>query len=239
MLRRTLVSAGRRLIQLYLRRALELDVQLQAALPAGPAIIAANHPSTLDPLALIGLPAAEPSVLISESVFRVPLVGRYLRAAGHIPVLAGAGPAALRAAEAALAAGRSVAIFPEGAISPLDGRFHRPRSGLARLALSSGAPVVPVGIALERERLRLTELRIGATREVATWYLRGPYALSVGAPLRFTGDPQDRALVAAVSAAVMGQIVQLAGQSAYRLHGAGGATPPALPALRRGEGERF
>jgi len=241
MARRFLYSIGRRLAQAYAEHMLELDTLFSAPLPDGPKLIAPNHPSTLDPL-LITLLAEEPAtILISESAFQVPLVGQYLRAAGHIPVVAGAGRAALLAAQAGLAAGRTVVIFPEGAISPLDGRFHRLRSGLARLALSTGAPVIPVGIALDRARLRLTELQIAGKREIGTWYLRGPYALSVGQALRFEGCAEDRARVAAVTAALTEQIVQLAGQSAYHLHGAYGAhgvVPLPLSAARRGASEQ-
>ena len=241
MAQRFLYRIGRQLVQAYARRMFELDIHTPAALPDGPKLIAPNHPSTLDPL-LITLLAEQPAtILISESVFQVPLVGRYLRAAGHIPVVAGAGRAAFLAAQAALAAGRTVVIFPEGANSPLDGPLHRLRSGLARLALSSGAPVVPVGIALDRARLRLTELQIAGRREIGTWYLRGPYAISVGQPLRFEGCAEDRARVAGVSAVLTEQIAQLAGQSAYRMHGAygeHGVVPLPLSAARRSVSEQ-
>ena len=45
-------------------------------------------------------------------------------------------------------------IFPEGALSPQEGGFCQARTGVARLALESGAPVFPAGIHLQRERIR-------------------------------------------------------------------------------------
>jgi 1-acyl-sn-glycerol-3-phosphate acyltransferase len=51
-----------------------------------------------------------------------------------------------------MAAGHAVAIFPEGLVSPHEGGCHAPRSGVARLALKTGAPVIPVGISLLRDR---------------------------------------------------------------------------------------
>ncbi|HEU4326753.1 MAG TPA: lysophospholipid acyltransferase family protein [Roseiflexaceae bacterium] len=225
---------GRLLARVYAAGLLELDIQRQAPLPDGPCLLAANHPSTLDPL-LIALVAGRPArILISDSVFQVPLVGRYLRAAGHIPVVADRGREAFLAARSALEAGGTVVIFPEGAISPLDGRFHRLRSGLARLALDTGAPVVPAGIALDRARLHLTELQIAGKTEIGTWYLRGPYAVSLGRPLRFAGDPEDRARVAQVSNTLAAQIALLAGESAYRMHGAYGGAQGMFPPRARG-----
>ncbi|GAB4199227.1 MAG: hypothetical protein OHK0022_19310 [Roseiflexaceae bacterium] len=242
MAQRLFYHIGRQLVRAYASGMLELDIQRQAALPDGPLLIAPNHPSTLDPLLITLLVERPASILITESAFHMPLVGRYLRATGHIPVVAGAGREAYAAALAVLASGGTVVIFPEGAISPLDGRFHRLRSGLARLALASGAPVVPVGIALDRARLRFTEMQIEGRTEVATWYLRGPYAVSAGQPLHFAGCAEDRARVAAVSAVLAEQIAQLAVQSAYRLHGAyGGAHslfPPALPVTRQSSTEQ-
>ncbi len=234
MAQRFLYHIGRMITQVYAAGLLDLDIQRQATLPEGPCLIAANHPSTLDPL-LIALAVGRPaSILISDSVFQVPLVGRYLRAAGHIPVVAGAGRAAFLAARNALEAGGTVVIFPEGAISPLDGRFHRLRSGLARLALDTGAPVVPAGIALDRARLHLTELQIAGKTEIGTWYLRGPYAVSLGQPLRFAGDAEDRARVAQVSTVLAGQIALMAGQSAYRMHGAYGGAQGMFPPAQGG-----
>ena len=82
------------------------------------------------------------------------VLGRYLRAAGHIPVITGNGRAAFEEAKRLLGAGQTVTIFPEGSISPLEGGFYPARTGVARLALSTGAPVIPVGIHLDRERIQ-------------------------------------------------------------------------------------
>ena len=86
-----------------------------------------------------------------------------------------------------------MAIFPEGAINPLNGGFHHPHTGAARPALSTGAPVIPVGIGLQRERIRLVETEMEGKPEVTTGYLGGPYAMTVSQPLRFAGDVEDRA----------------------------------------------
>ncbi len=56
---------------------------------------------------------------------------------------------------------------------------------VARLALSTGAPVIPVGIGLDRARIHLIETLVDGAIEVGTWYFGGPYAMTVGEPLHF------------------------------------------------------
>ena len=81
------------------------------------------------------------------------------------------------------------------------------------------APVIPVGIGLDRARIRLIETSVDGTVEVGTWYFGGPYAMTVGAPLHFAGEAVDRALVHTTTERIMQRVVELAGQSAYRVEG--------------------
>jgi 1-acyl-sn-glycerol-3-phosphate acyltransferase len=147
----------------------------------------------------------------------VPVFGTYLRLAGHIPVTPGNGRVAYRAALAKLRAKKSIALYPEGAISPLEGGFHKPRTGAARMALEAGVPVVPIGVALDRSRLRLIETKVKDERIVGTWYFRGPYAITVGSPMVFRGHVGDRDLVDAAAGQMMTRIVRLEKESADRL----------------------
>jgi 1-acyl-sn-glycerol-3-phosphate acyltransferase len=120
--------------------------------PPGTGYIAAsNHISNLDwlPVAEFFYDAGSPArVLVKDSLWKVPPVRWVLNATGQIPVYRGTARAgeALRDAEAALAEGTCVAMFPEGTITkdptlwPMSAR-----PGIGRLALASGAPVIPVG----------------------------------------------------------------------------------------------
>ncbi len=232
MVEQALYNAGRSVVNLYAGLMLDLDVVRRTPFPEGPKIIAANHPSTTDPLLITTLAAEQTSVLIHETLFKVPLFGRYLRLAGHVPVVDGNGRAAFEQAQRLLRAGRTVVVFPEGGLSPLEGGFGKPRTGAARLSLSTGAPVIPAGIHLQRERIRLIETQVAGQAEVGRWYIRGPYAITVGEPMHFRGDVEDRAHVAAVSEQIMRRIVELARESAGRL-GVREAQPPTWSQIRR------
>jgi 1-acyl-sn-glycerol-3-phosphate acyltransferase len=160
------------------------------------------------------------SLLIMEALFLIPIFGAFLRLSGHIPVVEGKGRTAFDAAYRRLLRGQSVAIFPEGDLSPAEGGCCRPRTGAARLALLTGVPIIPVGIYLPRERRRPVGPKIAGERQPGYLYLRGKYGMTVGEPMRFKGDVEDREHVRSVSEQIMGQIMSLAHESERRLNAA-------------------
>ncbi|HTX90679.1 MAG TPA: lysophospholipid acyltransferase family protein [Anaerolineales bacterium] len=216
MISKTLYLAGRVLIGGYAKLMLKMDVDWQDELPKGPVLFAANHPSTTDPI-LIHLISSKPmSVMITSKVFSIPVLGAYMRKMRQISVVPGQGERVLDEAHHALNSGRSVAIFPEGLISPVDG-FHAPRSGVARLALKSGVPVVPLGIFLSNKGCKRIPTILEGEPDIVTWYLRGPYAITLGKPLHFSGDANDASLVKRVAETVMEHIRALARESQRRV----------------------
>jgi len=216
MLFELLYRVGRAVIGSYARLMLRMDVHWHTSLPDGPLLFAANHPSTTDPI-FIHLISRQPmSVMIASKVFSIPVLGAYMRKMRQIEVVPGKGERVLGQAKEALEAGRSVTIFPEGSISPVDG-FAPVRSGVARLALGSGVPVVPIGIHLRGENCRRVPTMLDGKPDVITWYLRGPYAITVGKPMRFHGNPGDPSLVRRVSETVMAHIRTLALESRTRM----------------------
>src|SRR5688500_10389497 len=112
----------------------------------GPVIFAANHRSFLDPFVIATIARRPMYYVAKEELFRNRVLGWWLNALGACPVRRGAGDAdMLETAKAILERGDSVLIFPEGTrIRP--GSLGRPKRGVGRLALESGAPVVPVAV---------------------------------------------------------------------------------------------
>jgi 1-acyl-sn-glycerol-3-phosphate acyltransferase len=154
--------------------------------PPGGVVVAANHISLLDPVVLCdfvlyGLGRAPRFLAKSEMFVGRGLVPRVMRGAGQIPVDRHAPDAsrALDAAVAALERGDTVVIYPEGTVTK--DQDHWPmaaRTGVARLALLSGAPVVPVAQwgAQDPQRLlrrlprrRLVRFRVGPPVDLSRW----------------------------------------------------------------------
>ena len=208
---------GRPLVSLYAFVMLRMDILNLVPLPDGPKILAVNHPSCTDPFLILLLSRHKMSILITEKAFQVPVFGSYLKRAGHVCVVPGEGEAVLAKAEQLLEQGRTVVIFPEGRLSPQEGGFHRARTGVARLALRSGVPVIPVGIHLPRDRMHQIMSKIEGENTFGGWYLRGPYHVTVGSAMHFEGNVQDREHVVSVSETIMQHIMGLAQQSAQRM----------------------
>jgi putative phosphoserine phosphatase / 1-acylglycerol-3-phosphate O-acyltransferase len=120
---------------------------------SGPVLVAANHRSYFDvvALALVAARLGRPvRFLAKRELFDAPVIGQIARALGGIPVDRGSGSdRPLREAIRALKAGEVVIILPQGTIPRGRAFFEtelRGRTGVARLAQATGAPVVPVGI---------------------------------------------------------------------------------------------
>lgn len=211
-----LFGVSKPLIGTYIKTLLELDLQTHASFPAGAKIIAANHPSTTDPFFVAWATQKQSHILITETLFNVPILGEYLRKSGHIEVKAGRGQEAVDSAVENLKKGHTVIIFPEGCISPLGGGFHKARSGVGRIAIASGAPVIPVGIYLDHNLIRSIHTQVKGRDEVGYWYLRGPYNMTIGSPESYQGEVDDWERVREVSHRVMRRIMDMAYESQNR-----------------------
>jgi glycerol-3-phosphate dehydrogenase (NAD(P)+) len=152
----------------------------QEQIPAsGPAILASNHRSFFDPF-VIGTLSRRPIYYVAKSeLFRNPVLAWFVSALGAFPVERGAGDRdAIRTAHELLARGELVLIFPEGTRTR-PGPLGQPRRGVGRLALESGAPVIP--------------LAIHGTQDVRKGILLRPrkVRVRVGAPLEFGCEQQS------------------------------------------------
>jgi 1-acyl-sn-glycerol-3-phosphate acyltransferase len=209
----------------------------------GPAILCPNHTSVIDSFLL-------PSMLPR----RITYVGKaeymddwktkhLFPAMGMIPIDRSGGDASKRALDAAagvLERGELFGIYPEGTRSR-DGKLHKGHTGPARLALRTGAPLVPVGMVGTRDiqppgakaprPFRPCEIRIGLPLDVA----------------RYRDRADDRLLLRQITDELMYEIRELSGQEyvdeyATRTSESLPSQPPALPVAgngeRAGDGER-
>jgi 1-acyl-sn-glycerol-3-phosphate acyltransferase len=116
----------------------------------GPLIVAGNHLSYLDPFAhahYVMAAARRPRFLAKRELFDNWLVGTALRGAGQIPVDRGTGDRTpLDAAVRALEAGEVIVVYPEGTTTTTNADFSpgKGKTGVVRLALQTGVPILPV-----------------------------------------------------------------------------------------------
>jgi 1-acyl-sn-glycerol-3-phosphate acyltransferase len=131
-----------------LRRWLDLRVEGREHVPtAGAVLLAGTHQSHADSLA-IGTAVPRPTHFLGDRrLMGWPVVGRWLPRMGMVPLNRGEGDAAAMQVLARLLSDAAcIVIYPEGSRSR-DGRVHRLRSGLARIAAATQVPVVPVAVA--------------------------------------------------------------------------------------------
>lgn len=132
----------------FLRRWLELRVEGIEHVPtAGPVLLAATHQSHADSLA-IGAAVPRPTHFLGDRrLLAWPVVGRRLPSLGMVPLNRGQGDEdAMDVIGRLLASDACIVIYPEGSRSR-DGRVHRLRSGLSRIASAARVSVVPVAVA--------------------------------------------------------------------------------------------
>lgn len=112
----------------------------------GPAILAANHASFLDPFLVGAGVKREINYLARENLFRFPVLGWVLHRWQAVPVdREGGGAKGLRAILDRLLAGGAIILFPEGTRTR-DGKLQPARSGIGLTVIKSTAPVVPVRV---------------------------------------------------------------------------------------------
>lgn len=148
-------------------------------------VVVANHESFSDILVLLARLPLSVRFLTKKSVFRVPVLGWSIRAAGFVPVDRGNRASSLATVEAALEllrSGRSLVIFPEETRARTDELLPF-KSGAALLAVRSGFPLLPIGIAGTRRALPRGTLAISG----------GPVAMAIGRPIAVAGrSARDR-----------------------------------------------
>lgn len=139
---------ARSLCRLYLKIFRGFKVEgIEKVPPTGPVILAANHTSYMDPVAL-GCALERPiRFLAKEELFHIPLLSPLIKSLGAFPVKRGTGDrGALRTSLEILSQGHCFGIFPEGQRNRTKQPLLPFKPGAAMLAAKSGAVVVPVAL---------------------------------------------------------------------------------------------
>jgi 1-acyl-sn-glycerol-3-phosphate acyltransferase len=180
----------------------------------GAAILASNHLSFSDSFFLPAVLDRKVTFVAKAEYFTSPgvkgkLTAAFFKGVGQLPVDRsggrGAGEAAIKSGIDVLERGELFGIYPEGTRSP-DGRLYRGKpGGLARIALATGAPVLPVAM-IDTEKIQ-------PPGQVMPKVMRP--GIRIGAPLdfsRYLGMEQDRFILRSVTDEVMYEIMKLSGQ---------------------------
>ncbi|AXX28692.1 1-acyl-sn-glycerol-3-phosphate acyltransferase [Actinosynnema pretiosum subsp. pretiosum] len=192
----------------------------------GAVILAPNHLSFIDSILIPMVAPRRVAFLAKAEYFEgAGLKGRLSKSLfsslGHVPVKRGSGRAARASLDTAaeiLAGGNAFAIYPEGTRS-LDGRLHRGRTGVARMALESDVPVIPVGI-IGTDQVQPVGRRLPRIR---------PVTIRFGAPLdfsRYAGMQDSLPVLRSVTDEIVYRILELSEQEYVdRYQASGGQVP--------------
>ncbi len=173
----------------------------------GPVILAANHRSFLDSIFLPLVLRRRVTFVAKAEYFDDPKTAWFFRAVGQIPIRREGGSAAegaLAAATDVLQHGGIFGIDPEGTRTR-DGYLHRGHTGVARLALATGAPIVPVGL-VATDECQPTDKKL--PRLFRTVWVR------FGAPLpleHYADREHDRLVLRQITDELMYEIRELSG----------------------------
>ena len=195
---------------------------------SGGAIIASNHLSVMDSIFLPLMLDRSMTFVAKSEYFKSSkpigrLTGRFLRGSGMLEVdraSAKTAQAALDASLAVLRDGELFGIYPEGTRSP-DGRLYRGRTGVARLAVAAGVPIIPVGM-LGTDKVQPIGHRLPKLG-------RGKVTVKFGKPIETTGRADDRTSLRALTDEVMAEIQKLTGQEYVPRYAPPRNAPPSSP----------
>lgn len=197
----------------------------------GAAIIAANHISFLDSFFIpLVIKRRKMTYLAKADYFKSWKTSWFFKACGQISCERVGGSRSQQSLEIALDVlkeGKLLGIYPEGTRSP-DANLYRGRTGVARLALQSGARVIPVGL-VGTDKVMPKSAKLPR--------LRGKIEVTVrfGKPLdfsRYAGRETDRFVLRSVTDEIMFEIMQLSGQRYIDEYASRTATEPLPEALR-------
>jgi len=165
-------------------------------IPAGGAIIAANHISLWDPPVVGTAISRKAHFMAKEELFANPVFGWLISKLGAFPVKRGAADrTAIKTALTLLKNGSILVIFPEGTRSK-DGKLGTPEAGLALLAVKAGVPVIPAAI-------------FGTNKIFRDGHVLPKFRIVFGKPILLGGSTAGKESMETMSTQVMAEISHL------------------------------
>lgn len=160
-----------------------VDVSGNEYLPDGPRIIAMNHTPGCDPLYLPFVLKDTPHFLLQDGTFTIPVIGPLLKQTGQIPVHRGTEKAreAVTQACCILREGGTIAIFPEGRDVEYGTRIPA-KTGTVRMALETGAPIIPLGLYAPPQNLTPLRFQWQGSERCGAWQFTGKSYMRIGTP---------------------------------------------------------
>jgi len=183
-------------------------------LPKGPKIIVANHTLASDAFHLPLILNETTCFLLQNDLFDLPFVGRLLKLAGQIPAQQHSFRSrdSITCAQAALKAGKTIIIFPEGELVP-PGKRIRGKTGTIRLALKADVPIIPLGIYVPSQNtLELAFTRNGH-KHTGLWQISGNCYLNFGAPWKPRINQGEQTSIHALTRELMDNIYKLVSET--------------------------
>jgi 1-acyl-sn-glycerol-3-phosphate acyltransferase len=174
---------------------------------SGPVILAANHRSFLDSIFIPLVVPRRVTFVAKAEYFDDKRVAWFFRGVGQIPIRREGGSASERALESAtevLEAGGVFGIYPEGTRTR-DGKLHRGHTGAARLALRTGAPIIPVGL-IGTDEVQPIDSKLPRLFKTVRICFGEPIPLD-----HYAGRHDDRLALRDVADEVMYELAQLSG----------------------------
>ncbi|MFI0431736.1 MAG: lysophospholipid acyltransferase family protein [Candidatus Nanopelagicales bacterium] len=186
----------------------------------GGAILASNHLSFSDSIFLPLVCKRRITFLAKADYFTAPgikgfFTKMFFKGVGQVPIDRSGGSAsdnAINTGLRILSQGDLLGIYPEGTRSP-DGRLYRGKTGVARMALEAGVPVIPVAM-IDTEKIQPIGTKVPRVMKVG---------IKIGAPLdfsRYEGMQNDRFVLRSMADEIMYELMDLSGQEYVDMYAA-------------------
>lgn len=181
------------------------------SLPSGAKIIAINHTNASDVIFLPLVLSKMPRMIAQGDLFDIPVLGSILKETGQISVDPDSPKEAFDQACELLQRGETFVIFPEGRLVPY-GQRVKAKTGAVRLSLTTGAPIIPLGIYTDLRNVTALQINKDGREREGLYQFKGTCHLCFGAALRPSPLQKKPSQVHAMTEELMDQIYSLVEQ---------------------------